>query len=92
MGGDAADREEFKTRVKVTKELLYFRNQCMTCKKAPKGLQGTSGVKVNARMERNIEHNFVVKMEAITGREMNMSKSGKTAAQATSSLDLNPSV
>ena len=34
---------------------------------------------------RNIVHNSAVKIEATTGREMNTSKSGKTAAQPTPS-------
>ena len=37
---------------------------------------------------RKIAANSVVKIEATTGREMNTSKSGKTAAQPTPSLDL----
>ena len=41
---------------------------------------------------RNIAYNSAVKIEATTGRETNTSKSGKTAAQPTPSLDLDPSV
>ena len=37
---------------------------------------------------RNIAHNYVVNIETTTGREMNASKSGKTVAQPTPSLDL----
>ena len=43
-------------------------------------------------MARNIAHNSAVKIEATTRIEMNTSKSGKTAAQPTPSLDLDPSV
>ena len=39
---------------------------------------------------RKIAHNSAVKIEATKGREMNMSKSGKIAAQSTPSLDLEP--
>ena len=39
---------------------------------------------------RKIAHNFAVKIEATTGREMNTSKSGKTAAQPAPSLDSDP--
>ena len=41
---------------------------------------------------RKIAHNSTIKIEATTGREMDMSKSGKTVAQPTPSLDLDPSV
>ena len=40
---------------------------------------------------RKIAYNSTVKIEATTGREMNM-QSGKTAAQLTPSLDLDPLV
>ena len=43
-------------------------------------------------MARKIAYNSAVKIEAITGREMNTSKSGKTAAQPKPALDLDPSV
>ena len=41
---------------------------------------------------RKIVHNSAVKIEATKGREMNTSKSGKTAIQLTPSLDLDLSV
>ena len=43
-------------------------------------------------MARKIAHNSAIKIKATTGREVNTSKSGKTAAQPTLSLDLDPSV
>ena len=42
--------------------------------------------------EKNIVHNSAVKLEATTGREINVSMSEKTVPQPTPSLDLNPSV
>ena len=44
------------------------------------------------RANDEITHNSAVKIEATKGREMNMSNSGKTAAQSTLSLDLDISV
>ena len=40
-------------------------------------------------IERKVAHNSAVKMK---GREMKTQKSGKTAAQPTPSIDLDPSV
>ena len=65
-------------------------------------MQGTSGVGVkdetllswNGKRERvkKIVHNSAVEIEATTGRDMNTSKSGKTVAQPTPSLDLDTSI
>ena len=41
---------------------------------------------------RKIAHNSVVKIETTIEREMNTSKSGKTAAQPTPAIDLDLSV
>ena len=42
--------------------------------------------------EEKVAYNSAVKIEATTRREMNTSKSGKTTAQPTPSLDLDPSL
>ena len=77
MGGDPAG-DKLSPGVQVTKETLYFQNKGIACIKAPKGMQGTSGVRINEKIitivERKagngekIEHNSAVKIEATKGR------------------------
>ena len=78
---------------------LGHKGNVFTCIKAPKSLQGTSGVGINdaiitvvERNARKIAHNSGVKIEATTGREMNNSKSGKATTQNAPSPNLDSSV
>ena len=57
VGGDPAEGDKFSTGVNVIKETLYFQDQCITCIKTPKGLQGTSGVRINNEIITYVKRN-----------------------------------
>ena len=57
MLGDLTVRDKFSTGLEITKETLYFQNEGIACIKAPKGLQGTLGGRINDEIITDVERN-----------------------------------